>query len=52
MFYVGYHRPTATLLLYHGLGQTMNGALAELNIYFFQAKSFPLFWIYFDSFCV
>ena len=30
MFYVGYHRPTTTLLLYPGLGQVMNGALAEL----------------------
>ena len=31
MFYVGYHRPITTLLLYPGLGQAVNGALAELS---------------------
>jgi len=30
MFYVGCYRPTTTLLLYPGLGQAVNGALAEL----------------------
>jgi len=31
MFYVGCHRPTTTLILYPGLGQAVNGALAELT---------------------
>jgi len=29
MFYVGCHRPTTTLLLYPGLGQAVDDALAE-----------------------
>jgi len=30
-FYIGCHRPTTTFLLYLGLGQAVNGALAELK---------------------
>jgi len=33
MFYVGCHRPTTTLLLYLGLGQAVNSALAEFKVW-------------------